>query len=93
MFCYFLTLGLHMILIGFHLLFGWGCSVQFSCSEGVLLVKIWSNSLAKWIIENPKRGKVLLGTVLFVTEGVVFAFFEVSFLVSAFHIEHESELA
>ena len=56
-------------------------------------MKIWSNSLEKWIIENPKRGKVLLGTVLFVTEGVVFAFFEVSFLVSAFHIEHESELA
>ena len=86
-FSYLLTVGLHMILIGFHLLFGWGWS------EGALFVKIWSTSLAKWILENPKRGKVLLGTVLFVTEGVVFAFFEVSFLVSAFHIEHESELA
>ena len=74
MFFYFLTLGLHMILIGVHLLFG---------SEGVLLVKIWSTSLAKWVLENPKRGKVLIGTVLFVTEGVIFAFFEASFLVSA----------
>ena len=74
MFFYLLTLGLHMILIGVHLLFG---------SEAVLLVKIWSTSLAKWVLENPKRGKVLIGTVLFVTEGVIFAFFEASFLVSA----------
>ena len=74
MFFYFLTLGLHMILIGVHLLFG---------SEGVLLVKIWSASLAKWVLENPQRGKVLIGTVLFVAEGIVFAFFELSFLVGA----------
>ena len=63
-----------MILIGVHLLFG---------SEVVLLVKNWSNSLAKWVLENPQRGKVLIGTVLFVTEGIVFAFFELSFLVGA----------
>ena len=74
MFFYFLTLGLHMILIGVHLLFG---------SEGALLVKIWSTSLAKWVLENPQRRKFLIGTVLFVTEGIIFAFFEVSFLVSA----------
>ena len=70
MFFYFFTLGLHTILIGLHLLFGWGSS------ERVLLVKIWS----KWILENPKRRKVLI----FVSEGVVFAFIELSFLVSAF---------
>ena len=69
MFFYFFTLGLHTILIGLHLLFGWGSS------ERVLLVKIWS----KWIHENPKRRKVLI----FVSEGVVFAFIELSFLVSA----------
>ena len=74
MFFYFLALGLHMILIGVHLLFG---------SEGALLVKIWSTSLAKWVLENPQRRKFLIGTVLFVTEGIIFAFFEVSFLVSA----------
>ena len=74
-FSYLLTVGLHMILIGFHFLFGWGWS------EGALFVKIWSTSLAKWILENPKRGRVLIGSVLLVTEGIVFAFLEFSFLV------------
>ena len=74
-FSYLLTLGLHMILIGFHLLFGWGWS------GGALLVKIWSTSLAKWVLENPKRGKVLFGSVLLVTEGIVFALLEFNFLV------------
>ena len=79
LFFYFLTLGLHMILIGFHLLFGWGWS------GGARLVKIWSTSLAKWVLENPKRGKVLIGSVIFVTEGLLFAFLELSFLVSIPH--------
>ena len=74
-FSYLLTVGLHMILIGFHFLFGWGWS------EGALFVKIWSTSLAKWILENPKRGKVLFGTIILVTEGIVFALLEFSFLV------------
>ena len=69
MFFYFFTLGLHTILIGLHLLFGWGSSER-------VLVKIWS----KWILENPKRRKLLI----FVSEGVVFAFIEISFLVSAY---------
>ena len=76
---YLLTLGLHIILIGCHLLFGptfgWGCS------GGALFVKIWSTSLAKWILENPKRGKVFIGSVLLVTEGIVFALLEFSLLV------------
>ena len=78
-FSYLLTVGLHMILIGFHLLFGWGWS------EGALFVKIWSTSLAKWILENPKRGKVLIGCMIFVTEGLLFALLELSFLVSIPH--------
>ena len=79
LFFYFSTLGLHMILIGFHLLFGWGWS------GGALLVKIWSTSLANWVLENPKRGKVLIGSMIFVTEGLLFALLELSFLVSIPH--------
>jgi len=87
---YLLTLGLHIILIGCHLLFGptfgWGCS------GGALFVKIWSTSLAKWILENPKRGKVLIGSVLLVTEGIVFALLEFSLLFSTWSLEAPLEL-
>ena len=47
-------------------------------------MKIWSTSLAKWVLENPKRGKVLIGSMIFVTEGILFALLEFSFLVSMF---------
>ena len=44
-------------------------------------MKIWSTSLAKWILENPKRGKVFIGSILLVTEGIFFALLEFSLLV------------
>ena len=74
MFYYFVSLGLHLLLIGLSLHMRMGLS-------GALLVKIWSTSLAKWVVENPKRGKLLMGTLL-VCEGIALASLEINFLVS-----------
>ena len=77
MFYYFVSLGLHLLLIGISLHMRMGLS-------GALLVKIWSTSLAKWVVENPKRGKLLMGTLL-LCKGIAFASLEINFLVSFLH--------
>ena len=76
MFYYFVSLGVHLLLIGLSLHMRIGLS-------GALMVKIWSTSLAKWVVENPKRGKLLMGTLL-LFKGIAFASLEIYFLVSFF---------
>ena len=46
--------------------------------------KVFDEKLAKYEVENPKRGKLLMGTLL-LCKGIAFASLEINFLVSFLH--------